>query len=257
MAKYRSPPAAAYKLLDPRMNLFLRSLSLVCLGSTLWSLTQAAGVATPYRPRPRGMPRITVSGGTRSPDSCLPGSGPQLQTLFPEDDMGYTSQPYPTFHWYMPASQIDRVEFYLYQVRDSDNGSEPIYQTVFSPIATGGIATLQLSPALGIRPLDAGQPYYWVVEAYCADDFQPSAIADGYVELLPSNSELTTFLSASTGPEATAMAASQGLWFDTVRLHLEQLRENPDDPTVVSSWQTLLTSVGLDDVAAAALYVTP
>ena len=235
-------------------NIFLAAAP-VALG---FSFMAASVEAFPgYRPAPRGIPNVRVSGGTRSAvaSSCINDpQAPQLTSIFPDDDLGYTTDSYPAFQWYMPSNNASHVEFNLYEVVSEDEGIfQPVYQTAFVPRSTAGIATLQLPEAVGLAPLNGGNYYYWSVEVYCPDDMTAVMMAEGFVELLTPDSALAAELANSEGVSRAAIAAENSLWFDTTRALTEHLQTQPNDRQAIESWQTLLESIGLENIADAPL----
>ena len=208
-----------------------------------------------YKPQPRGIPNIRVSGGTRSPSDtgCISDlQAPPLTSVFPDDDLGYTTDPYPVFHWYMPSNNADHVEFHLYEVvNEADGLFEPVYKTAFVPESTAGIATLQLPRNAGLAPLSPDSYYYWSVEVYCPDDSTAVMMAEGYVELFIPDPTLAAALANSDGLSRAAIAAENSLWFDTTRALTEHLQTQPNDPQAIADWQTLLESIGLENITEA------
>lgn len=229
--------------------------SLLALGMTF--MTNRAEAFPDYKPKPRGIPNIRVSGGTRSPSGigCINDpQAPQLTSIFPDDDLGYTTDQYPTFHWYMPGNNASHVEFNLYEVISEDEGIfQPIYQTAFAPSSSAGIATLQLPQQAGLVPLSSDNYYYWSVEVYCPDDSTAVMTAEGFVELLVPAPELAEALDRSNGISRAAIAAENSLWFDTTRALSEHLQNQPNDLQAISSWQALMKSIGLENIAEAPL----
>ncbi|MBE9067467.1 DUF928 domain-containing protein [Leptolyngbya cf. ectocarpi LEGE 11479] len=231
------------------------TIPLLALG--LVGMVPGAEAFPAYQPQPRGIPNIRVSGGTRSPVemSCLsdPGS-PRLTSLFPEDDLGYTTDSYPAFQWYMPSNNASHVEFNLYEVVNDDEGIyQPVYQTAFVPSSEAGIATLKLPSAAGLAPLKSDTYYYWSVDVYCPDDSTAAMTAEGFVEFLEPDAALSESLAESEGLERAAIAAENSLWFDATRALTEQLQTQPDDQQVLASWNMLLESIGLENIADAPL----
>ncbi|MBT9315380.1 DUF928 domain-containing protein [Leptothoe spongobia] len=210
-----------------------------------------------YTPKPRGIPNIRVSGGTRSPSgvNCISDpQAPQLTSIFPDDDLGYTTDEYPAFQWYMPSNNASHVEFNLYEVLNEDEGIfQPVYQTAFVPSATAGIATLQLPDQAGLVPLSPDNYYYWSVEVYCPDTPTAVMMAEGFVELLVPEPSLAEALASSNGIDRAAIAADNSLWFDTTRALTDHLHSHPNDLQAISSWQTLLESIGLENITEAPL----
>ncbi|MEM9264124.1 MAG: DUF928 domain-containing protein [Cyanobacteria bacterium P01_F01_bin.13] len=236
-----------------RLRIFSTFTSMV-LGLTCIMATGAEAFPT-YKPKPRGIPNIRVSGGTRSPSdmSCISEpQAPQLTSVFPDDDLGYTTNRYPAFQWYMPSNNASHVEFHLYEVISEEDGLfEPIYQTAFVPNSTAGIATLQLPRTAGLAPLSPENYYYWSVEVYCPDEPTAVMMAEGYVELLIPDPTLAAALANSDGLSRAAIAAENSLWFDATRALTEHLQTQPNDDQAIEGWQKLLESIGLENIAEA------
>lgn len=232
------------------------TVSPVALG-LLTVMTASAEAFPSYKPQPRGIPNVRVSGGTRSPggSGCISDpQAPQLTSIFPDDDLGYTTDHYPAFQWYMPSNNASHVEFNLYEVVSEDEGIyQPIYQTAFVPNSTAGIATLQLSEATGLAPLGPDNYYYWSVEVYCPDDMAAVMMAEGFVEVLTPEPTLAAVLAESDGVDRAAIAAENGLWFDATRALTDHLKTQPNDRQALNSWQTLLESIGLENISDAPL----
>ncbi|MEM8613565.1 MAG: DUF928 domain-containing protein [Cyanobacteria bacterium P01_H01_bin.105] len=234
---------------------FCSTITPVVLGLTFMA---ASAEAFPgYTPKPRGIPNVRVSGGTRSPagSSCISDpQAPQLTSIFPDDDLGYTTDSYPAFQWYMPGNNASHVEFNLYEVVSEDEGIfQPVYQTAFVPSQTAGIATLQMPRTTGLTPLTSDNYYYWSVEIYCPDDMTAVMMAEGFVELIIPDATLAAELAASDGIDRAAIAAENSLWFDTTQALTNYLQTQPSDHQAAASWQTLLESIGLENIANAPL----
>ncbi len=231
------------------------TVSLMPLG--LMFMATSAEAFPAYKPKPRGIPQVRVSGGTRSPlgNSCISDpQSPQLTSVFPEDDLGYSTDPYPAFQWYMPRNNASHVEFNLYEVVSEEDGIyQPIYQAAFLPSPRAGIATLRLPQTTGLAPLNSDTHYYWSVDVYCPDESTALMTAEGFVEVLAPDPSLADALANSSGVERAAIAAENSVWFDATRALTERLQVHPNDPEAIESWQILLESIGLENIAEAPL----
>ena len=235
---------------------FFSTITPVVVGLTF--MAAAAAEAFPgYKPKPRGIPNVRVSGGTRSPEapSCISNpQAPQLTSIFPDDDLGNTTDSYPAFQWYMPSNNASHVEFNLYEVvSEADGIFQPVYQTAFVPNPEAGIATLQMPRTAGLAPLTTENYYYWSVEIYCPDERTAVMTAEGFVELLIPTPDLAAELANSDGVDKAAIAAENSLWFDATRALTEHLNTQPGARQALTSWQTLLESIGLENIADAPL----
>ncbi|MEM8810798.1 MAG: DUF928 domain-containing protein [Cyanobacteria bacterium P01_G01_bin.38] len=209
-----------------------------------------------YRPSPRGIPAQRASGGTRGepPALCTTGNQP-MTAVSPVENLGFTTEAYPEFHWYMPENTVSLIEFWLYE-SDAETGVDsPIYQSVFVTSQSEGIATLQLPEAAGLPPLEVGQTYHWVVSAHCdVDAIQADMVVDGWIERIEADADLQTQMdAAATNVERAAIAAENSLWFDATQLLSSHIMQNPDDLEAQSEFESLLQSVNLDAIADAPL----
>ncbi|MEM9161996.1 MAG: DUF928 domain-containing protein [Cyanobacteria bacterium P01_F01_bin.4] len=209
-----------------------------------------------YRPSPRGIPAQRASGGTRGTpaQSCTTGNQP-MTAVSPVENLGFTTEGYPEFQWYMPENTVSHLEFWLYE-QDPDTGVDsPIYQSTFITSQSEGIATLQLPETAGLPPLEVGQTYHWTVSAQCdVNAFQADMFVDGWIERIEVDAELQTQMAEASGDlERAAIAAENSLWFDATQLLSRHIMQNPDDIEAQSEFESLLQSVNLDAIAGAPL----
>ncbi|MEM9804740.1 MAG: DUF928 domain-containing protein [Cyanobacteria bacterium P01_D01_bin.56] len=239
------------------MNVFILFSTASSMALGLMVMATSAEAFPAYQPKPRGIPQVRVSGGTRSPlgTSCISDfQSPQLTSVFPEDDLGYTTNRYPAFQWYMPRNNASHVEFNLYEVISEEDGIyQPVYQTAFVPSPRAGIATLRLPQTAGLAPLNSDTYYYWSVDVYCPDETTALMTAEGFVEVLAPEPILADALANSVGVERAAIAAENSLWFDATQALTERLQAQPNDSEAIEGWQILLESIGLENIAEAPL----
>ncbi|MEO1180199.1 MAG: DUF928 domain-containing protein, partial [Cyanobacteria bacterium J06636_28] len=179
---------------------------------------------------------------------------PQLTSIFPDDDLGYTTSYRLNSTWLALLLGTYQWNAGYWSVVNEDEGIfQPVYQTAFAPSSTAGIATLQLPDAMGLAPLRTDNYYYWSVEIYCPDDTAAVMTAEGFVELLRPDPILAEALANSEGLDRAAIAAENSLWFDTTRALSDHLQTQPNDLQAIENWQTLLESIGLENIADAPL----
>jgi Domain of Unknown Function (DUF928) len=226
------------------------ALGLLAMGLLLGSAMVAqAG----FRPSPRGIPAIRVSGGTRDPKPpCVIGSGQLMTAISPEENLGLTTEAYPTFQWYMPQNTLSYVEFSLSEVDLEQDIVVPIYKSSFRVSGEEGIASLTLPDTIGIPPLTEGKTYAWSVSAFCQENGdQADMYVEGWVERTTPTELVSQALAQATTPlERAQVAANHSLWFDATAALSEQLIANPRQSSDArTEWQALLESVELGAIA--------
>ncbi|MEO0457327.1 MAG: DUF928 domain-containing protein [Cyanobacteria bacterium P01_A01_bin.114] len=228
----------------------------IVVGTCLAFGINDASARTRYRPAPRGIPAQRASGGTRGepPAFCTTGDQP-MTAVSPVENLGFTTEGYPEFQWYMPENTVSHLEFWLYEADTETGVDSPIYQTVFVTSGAEGIATLQLPDTAGLPPLEVGQTYHWTVSAHCdIDAMQADMFVDGWVERVEATPALQTQMAeAASDIERATIAADNSLWFDAIQLLSEQIQHDPSNAEARSELASLLESVGLDAISTVPL----
>lgn len=232
------------------------------IGTTTLSIAMLASLITgypstvhaqSYQPSSDiGLPGRREGGGTRG--SCA-SSAHQLTAIAPEQNFGYTTDPFPTLHWYVPELANQTAEFILY----TEDATE-IYSTSFVIDGAEGIISLSLPKHANLPPLELGQKYRWQFSIICQDSATaiPSVtFAEGWIERTELDAALTAQLEQASDLEKVTLLAENGIWFDAVNI-LAKLRRGNMSPSIGSAsveqaWQNLLGSVNLTDIADAAM----
>jgi hypothetical protein len=217
------------------------------------SATQAApSKTTPVAPQKislnfkapdRGSPASTTGGATRG-GVCMP--GPKvLMPLIPKQKIGLTVSDHPSFFLYIPQSPNQTAEFLLL----ANNDSEVVYQDTFSIPAKAGIVRFDL-PAT-VPPLQAGKQYHWYVTLICDTTRGPSGnpTVEGWVERVQPSPALAKALKTKDPASRPALFAEAGVWHESLSSVADLLRKSPNNPKLLSDWNDLLKSVGLETVA--------
>lgn len=185
----------------------------------------------------RDAPPRTAGGGVRGV-SCVSGSVP-LTALMPANSLPLTVADSPTLFWYIPQSTAQEAKFVLMD----DQKKEVIYQTRMPIPKQAGIVSLKLPTN---KPLKVGKMYYWSLAIVCdADDSAANALADGWIERTEVSQALMDKLNSGGDRARPAAYATAGIWYDALQSLVDLRRQSPNDPTLVSDWEKLLTSVGL------------
>ena len=84
----------------------------------------------------------------------------------------------------------------------------------------------------------------------CGQAIRPdSPAAQGQIQRIEPKPELLGQLKNLSPLERAALYGKNGLWYDTLASLAEQMRSQPNDSTLISTWEKLLQSVGLEAIA--------
>lgn len=215
---------------------------LVCSLPTL-TLAQSQQPSTTIK---RRLPGRRVGAGTRGP--CTNPKQP-LVALIPDTNLGLTAEKYPTFFWFVPPTPARTAEFVL-----NNEKKQEIYKTTFAINGSPGVISVTLPANATLPPLEINKNYSWTFSLIC-NPSDPSAVdfVQGWVQRVGLSRNLGNQLTKAAPRDRPAIYAEAGIWNDTLKSLSELRRANPRDRALVSDWETLLKSVGLDSVAKAPL----
>lgn len=207
-------------------------------------LDQRTGIGwevSQFRPRQGiGAPPRTGGGGRRN-ELCVSSSEKPLTALTPRNQVGLTVSESPTFFGYIPKSSAKAGEFIL-----MNQSNRVIYRTSFEIPSQPGIVSINL-PAKELPPLEVGKMYQWYLVLVCnPDDRSDDEIsAAGWIQRTQSSQALVNQLQTATPSTRPAVYAADGIWYEALASLVALRREQPNDPKLVSDWEKLLKSVGL------------
>lgn len=221
--------------------------TLLLSGWSLLTLNPVAAVTFVAPEEVNGAPSTETTGGaTRNGGECSAASSSQktARALLPDGHPGLTIDERPTFFVYVPPSRAKEASFSL-----QDPEQNEIYGTKLSLPATGGVISVQLPST--VSALDVGANYTWFVEINCFGEYDPdNPVLQGGVHRTQVNQTLASKLSTtSTYHERAEVYAQSGIWYESLTNLAAALKAQPEDATRRSSWDELLTSVGLADYA--------
>jgi Domain of Unknown Function (DUF928) len=198
-----------------------------------------------------GAPRQETTGGaSRNGVACMSQGIPSgvFTALLPNNNMGLTVSPRPTFFVYVTKTTAKQASFSL-----QDAGGNLVYRTKIYLPQSGG--TLEISLPETVKPLEIGTSYKWVVEIHCLADMDPdNPLVEGWVRRTEINPTLANKLAAAKTPLELAVAYSQeGIWYEALANLVQARKSQPDDTTLARNWEEFLNSVGLEEIAAQAV----
>lgn len=208
--------------------------------------TRKASGRVTFDPPGNGKPQETAGGASRGAQCAQEQAtlGGCVTLLVPATQEGLTTAERPTFFAYLPETSAKQVFFSLV-----DENKNTQYQTKIDLNGTGGILSFQLpadAPALQV-----GKNYQWSLIVIGPQGLRPDSPAvQGSVRRVELNPTLKAQVETATPLERAALYGKQGIWFDTLASLAEVRREQPSDASLAANWQELLTSVGLNAIAA-------
>ncbi|NEO16151.1 MULTISPECIES: DUF928 domain-containing protein [unclassified Moorena] len=206
------------------------------------SLTPIAELPVPVKLEltlpPKGAPGKRKGAGSRT--DC---PFEEFIALVPGTNFGLTTSERPTFWFYVPYSDNNKLEakFWLHNKQGNQ-----IYEETFRLQNTPGIVKITLPET--VSPLVVEDLYRWHFSVICngsgllKDDF-----VSGGIERLSISSDLEK-LEGKNRREHIAVYAQQGLWFDALTALAELRLANPQDKRLAKDWADLLQQVGLEDI---------
>lgn len=202
-------------------------------------------LAQRYNPPQRGIPGRREGAGTRSPvDRCITGTKP-LTGLIPANNFGTTTSQTPTLLWYVPSTGAKTAELRL--IDDHDN---ELFTTTLPLANIPGIVSLQL-PAQVTAKMAAQKDYHWQFSLTCnTTDPSKNPFVEGVLQRVTAESGVQQQLkTAGNSRDRATVFAEAGIWHDAIAVLAKERCAKPTDANVNTSWKTLLTSVGLQDLA--------
>jgi Domain of Unknown Function (DUF928) len=218
---------------------------------TSWSASVALPASAVTFSIPKGAsgaPRQeTTAGATRNNGACLShaiASKDTVTPLVPNTRLGLTVSDRPTFFVYVPQTTAKEATFSL-----QDGERNLVYRTKVALKETGGVIPITLPET--VKALQIDNDYRWVVEIHCISDLDPdNPFVEGWVRRTSVNANLAGKLETAKTPLERAIAYSQeGIWYDALGNMADAVRSQPQDSTLIKSWEEFLTSVGLQAIA--------
>lgn len=210
-------------------------------------------VRVKFDPPGPGKPKETAGGASRG-NSCaqehvgtvreLSALGGCVTPLMPVNQEGLTVTERPTFLVYVPETSAKQVFFRLV-----DESKTYQYQKKIALPGKGGIVSFKLpedAPAL-----EVGKNYQWTFILIGEQGLRPdSPGVQGEIRRVELNPTLNSQLQQVSPIERAALYGKEGIWYETVGTLAELRRSQPLDAALADNWKQLLSSVGLEAIAA-------
>lgn len=199
-----------------------------------------------------GKPR-TIPGGPRRTsgtrrDDCVVGEK-TLTALIPvtEAKTTLTVAGYPTFLFYIPETGAEEAEFFLVD----DQANSVVYKTRVKLPRTSGVISLSLPKSGDVKELQAQKKYRWTFALICqSQDGKENTdiLVNGNIQRV-NRPDVEKRVREALPREVPSIYAQEGIWYDLLASLAKLRRNNPNDAKLAESWATLLSDVGLADVA--------
>ncbi len=203
-----------------------------------------------FNPPAGDQPKTSIAGASRSIGQCInqaENSNLPLAPLLPASAQGLTVASHPTVLAYLPATSAQKV-FFSWQ----DENNNDHYQTILPVENKAGIVSLTLPDEA--PPLEVGKNYQWSLALMCNGQLQPdSPIVQGAIQRVEIEPSLSARLQHANAFETAAIYGEAGIWYETIATLATLQTTQPNNPSLKSNWQELLTSVGLEKVASTPL----
>jgi Domain of Unknown Function (DUF928) len=223
--------------------------TMLCVGFMSLS-AEFSQAGTAFNP-PGGSAPNGRGGASRGEIACSSNPGEFSRRFLPltpiDSKYGLTVSERPTFFVNIPPSSAQKAFFSL-----KDAQGKIYYQTVLPINKQGGIMRIDLP--LSTAPLTVNQPYQWGIAALCSGKLKPdSPFVSSWVKRVALSTNLASQLAKATPIDRAALYSTNGIWYDTLTTLVDTRQETHNNATLLSTWSTLLTSVGLGDVATQTL----
>ncbi len=214
----------------------LLALSLI----PMWITPAQAGIT--FKPPVTSAPSRSTGGGSRG-ESCAIGkaakSNSSVVKLLPKSNIGLTVEQRPSIMVYVPATTAQTAFFSI-----QDENFNHHYQTSLQLPKQAGVMEIKLPDS--VPALETGINYQYSLVMICGEDLEPdSPLVSGWIQRVEPRNALNQKLSV----ELASQLASDGLWYDALSTLAELRKSQPSNQAVVNSWQQLLNSAGLSEIA--------
>ena len=225
------------------------SLELVPLGGIVGQNTASANTSGSVVFKPNGSPRTTTGGASRGvcsiPMTATSQNKKPAIALIPDTDTELTTQTHPTIFVYIPDATIVSAELSLW-----DENHKGLYQTGVSLSGRSGIVGIGLPNAA--PSLDVGKRYKWSLALICDRNRRSrDVVVEGWIERIQLSSRLEEQIGTVEPLQRARLYAQNRIWYETLATLAQLRRDRPDDSSIATEWQSLLQSVGLQEVAQA------
>lgn len=221
------------------------------------------------------VPNVRASGNRTagaSRGACPDHFASPVALLPPEQGIGLTVNPNPTFFFNISQPSTASAEFIVQEIQEKkgettapkDETTTPkseiiiireVYATTVDLPKTSGVISISLPQGEdSSQSLEVGKRYQWSFSLICdAQDRRQDIALEGEIERVEPSAELTSTLQKAAAKDRPSVYAEAGLWYNTVESLAQLRQQHPNDSELATDWAMLLQSVGLDAIAQSPL----
>lgn len=197
-----------------------------------------------------GLPTHRRDGGSRGgQDSCVANvktENQNLMALIPQTTVGMNAAAAPKLFFYIPEfKNPSTLEFVLRNEQD-----QMLYEAFFSTEGNG-IMSVEVPAEINSQMLKPEQNYHWYLSMICNNQERSrDLVVEGWMHQAAIDSATQAQLNQVSSLEKAKVYRQKGFWFDALSVLAENLDSAPDKTMMQQQWSTMLSSVGLEDLAS-------
>ncbi len=235
-----------------RYALFDIALLLAVLSVPVWHTASYAKAKVTFNPPRNQAPRSTTGGASRDSNVCgistAKNSSTVVTPLLPNTNIGLTATVRPNIFVYVPQT-IAKKAFFSVQ----DENTNHYYQTTIDLPEKPGVMEIKFPDSA--PELKTNKNYKWSLAVICGESLEPdSPLVSGWIRRVENNHNLRNQPtnqenSKNSLLESISKLASNGLWYDSLTALAQLIREQPSNQNLADSWEELLKSANLNEIA--------
>ncbi|SRR5579883_121901 len=213
-------------------------------------------------PPPTGNPTQTSGAGSRGGIGNCPAVETPLTALVPKAQTarstffgGKTLEARPTIWVYVPYALTPHLPGEL-RLRETDTSGNQVNTAIAQITGTSpGVIGIRLPSG---HALAKNQLYTWSFVVLCdLNDASANQFVKAAVQRIAPDPSLVQQLKHAQFWDRAALYARSGLWYDMLTVLAAHRYSQPSDVALSQEWNSLLESVGLDDLVAKAIVQSP
>lgn len=220
------------------------SMIALSLGTVL--IASGSTLAAPFTPPTGGAP--SGRGGASRGEVCAANPVKFTQQFLPiksadsQDDL--TLAEHPTFLVNVPESTAKKLFFIV-----KDESGTVHYQTTLPIPDKHGI--LQISLPTSVPPLVVDKQYEWGVAIICSNKLKPdSPFISSKIRRIAPPANLINQLTKANTLDRVALYGTNRIWYDAVATLASSRKNEPNNSTLQSAWNSLLNQAGLGELTS-------
>jgi hypothetical protein len=192
-----------------------------------------------------GLPTYRVGGGSRG--NCLT-NNQQLVALIPETAIAKTTTTSPKLFFYIPETKQKNTVALEFVLRDRQD--KLIYETFLKTNEQSGIIAVDLPDSVKATLLKTKENYHWYLSMICnPENRSHDVVVEGWIQRVELEANIKKQLQFSQPLEKAKIYQQQDIWYDALSTLAEEKKNSVLQPQVAMSWNKLLESIGLGNLA--------